>query len=94
MRKNKLKVKLALETMGKQKVFGTLDEIIEVCKSVKDVLPVIDLAHIHSRSDGSLKNPEDFQQIFKKLKPLKLKEYLIHITGVLYGEVMNFIIYQ
>jgi deoxyribonuclease-4 len=90
MRKDKLKVKLALETMGKQKVFGTLDEIIEVCRSVKDVLPVIDLAHIHARGNGSLKNPEDFQQVFEKLKPLKLKEYLIHITGVLYGEGNEF----
>ena len=90
MRKDKLRVKLALETMGKQKVFGTLDEIIEVCRSVKDVLPVIDLAHIHARGNGSLKNPEDFQQIFEKLKPLKLKEYLIHITGVLYGEGNEF----
>jgi deoxyribonuclease-4 len=84
IRKDKLKVKLALETMGKQKVFGTLDEIIEVCRSVKDVMPVIDMAHIHARGNGSLKNPEDFQQVFEKLKPLKLKEYLIHITGVLY----------
>jgi len=84
MRKEKFKVKLALETMGKQKVFGTLDEIIEVCKSVKDVIPVIDLAHIHARSDGGLKEPEAFKEIFEKLKPLKLKNYLIHVTGVLY----------
>jgi deoxyribonuclease-4 len=84
MRKEKYGVKLALETMGKQKVFGTLDEIIEVCKSGKDVLPVIDLAHIHARSDGGLKEPEAIIEIFEKLKPLRLKNYLIHITGVLY----------
>ena len=31
-KKEKIKVKLGIETMGKQKVFGSLDEVIEVCK--------------------------------------------------------------
>jgi deoxyribonuclease-4 len=83
-KKEKLKLKIGIETMGKQKVFGTLDEVIEVCKNVKDVLPVIDVAHIHARGNGSLKQRADFENIFEKLKPLKLKHYIIHITGVLY----------
>ncbi|MBN1280082.1 MAG: TIM barrel protein [Candidatus Thermoplasmatota archaeon] len=83
-KKEKIKTKLAMETMGKRKVFGSLDEIVEVCKSVKDVIPVIDLAHIHARENGSLKEREDFEAIFDKLKPLRLRHYLIHITGVLY----------
>ena len=84
LKKEKLKTKIGIETMGKQKVFGTLEEIIEVCKNVKDVIPVIDLAHIHARGNGSLKERKDFEEIFNKLKPLKLKHYLMHITGVLY----------
>jgi deoxyribonuclease-4 len=84
LRKEKVKAKIGIETMGKQKVFGSLDEIIEVCKSVKDIVPVIDLGHIHARENGSLKERNDFEEIFEKLKPLKLKKYLIHVTGVLY----------
>ncbi len=84
LKKEKLKTKIGMETMGKQKVFGTIDEIIEVCKNVKDVVPVIDFAHIHARGNGSLKERKDFEEIFEKLKPLKLKHYIIHITGVLY----------
>jgi len=84
IKKEKLKIKIGIETMGKQKVFGTLDEIIEVCKSVKGVIPVIDLAHIHARGNGCLKERKDFEEIFEKLKPLRLKHYLIHVTGVLY----------
>ncbi|MCK4415748.1 MAG: TIM barrel protein, partial [Thermoplasmatales archaeon] len=84
IKKEKLKVKIGMETMGKQKVFGTLDEIIEVCKNVKGVMPVIDLAHIHARGNGCLKERKDFEEIFEKLKPLKLKHYLLHVTGVLY----------
>jgi len=83
-KKEKLKTKLAMETMGKQKVFGSLDEIIEVCQHVKEIVPVLDLGHIHARGNGSIKEREDFEAIFDKLKPLRMRHYLIHITGVLY----------
>lgn len=83
-KKEKIKVKLGIETMGKQKVFGSLDEIIEICSNVKGVIPVIGLGHIHARTNGGLKKREDFEEIFQKLKPLRLKHYLIHVTGVLY----------
>ena len=84
LKKEKLKTKLAMETMGKQKVFGSLEEVIEVCKSVKELVPVIDLGHIHARGNGCLKEKADFEAVFDKLKPLRLRQYLIHITGVLY----------
>jgi deoxyribonuclease-4 len=83
-KKEKFKVRLAIETMGKQKVFGSLDEIIEVCSHVKEVIPVLDLGHIHARGNGCLKEQEDFEAIFDKLKPLRLRHFLLHITGVLY----------
>lgn len=84
IKKEKLDVDIGIETMGKQKVFGTIDEIIEVCKNVKGIFPAIDLAHIHARGNGCLKERKDYEELFEKLKPLKLKNYLIHITGVLY----------
>lgn len=84
LKKEKLTINVGLETMGKQKVFGHIDEIIEVCKKVKSAIPVIDVAHIHARGNGSLTSIEDFQEIFDKLSVLKLKHYLFHVTGVLY----------
>lgn len=84
MKKEKIKTKIGLETMGKQKVFGSLDEIVEICKTVKDTVPVIDLGHIHARGNGCLKKREDYEEVFNTLKPLKLDHYLIHLTGVLY----------
>lgn len=83
-KKEKIKVKLGIETMGKQKVFGSLDEIIEICNNVKGVTPVVGLGHIHARTNGGLKKREDFEEVFAKLKPLRLKHYLIHLTGVMY----------
>lgn len=85
-KKEKLKLRFAMETMGKQKVFGSLDEIIEVCKQVKEMVPVIDLAHIHARGNGCIKERKDFEEIFAKLKPLRLRQYIFHITGVLYKD--------
>ena len=83
-KKEKIKVKIGIETMGKRKVFGSLDEIIEICNSLKGVIPVIGLGHIHARTNGGLKKREDFEELFHKLKPLRLKHYLVHVTGVLY----------
>ena len=86
LKKEKIKINLGIETMGKQKVFGTLDEVIEVCMNVKGVIPVIDMAHIHARCNGCLKERKDFEGIFEKLKRLKLKHYIIHLSGVLYED--------
>jgi len=83
-KKEKLKIKLGIETMGKQKVFGSLDEIIDVCTNVKGTIPVVGLGHIHARTNGGLKKREDFEEVFAKLKPLRQKHYLIHLTGVMY----------
>ncbi|MCK5031007.1 MAG: TIM barrel protein, partial [Thermoplasmatales archaeon] len=83
-RKEKIKTKIGLETMGKQKVFGDLDEIIEVCSSAKGVVPIVDLGHVHARCNGCLKKQDDFKEIFEKLKTLKLEHYIMHVTGVLY----------
>ena len=84
LKKEKVNTKLGIETMGKQKVFGSLDEVIEICQNVKDTIPVVGMGHIHARTNGSLKKREDFEEVFEKLKPLKLKHYLIHLTGVMY----------
>jgi len=81
-----LNVRLGLETMGKQKVFGSLDEIIKVCEQVPGVLPVIDIGHIHARGNGCLKKKEDFEEVFDTLSVLDLDHYLIHVTGVLYED--------
>jgi len=86
LKKEKLKIKIGLETMGKQKVFGSLEEIIEICQNVKGIVPVVGLGHIHARMNGGLKKRDDFEEVFKKLKPLRLKHFLIHVTGTLYEE--------
>ncbi|MCD6512208.1 MAG: TIM barrel protein [Thermoplasmata archaeon] len=85
-KKSGIEVPIGIETMGKKEVFGSLDEIIEVCKRVRGVVPVLDIAHIHARCNGCLKSKEDFQRIFDSLRDLNLSHYLIHVTGVKYNQ--------
>ena len=73
-------VRLGLETMGKQSTFGTLEEIIRICKEVKGCVPVVDWAHLNCRYGGFLRKQEDYAKIFDKLRPLKLKHFHTHVT--------------
>ena len=75
---------IGIETMGKKDVFGSLDEVIEVCQKVAGVVPVLDFGHIHARGNGCLKEKEDFHEIFNKVEDLSVTHYLSHITGVAY----------
>lgn len=81
---NGVEILLGLETMGKKEVFGSIDEIVEVCRRVSGTVPVLDMGHIHSRCFGCLREKENFQEIFDKLECLDISHHLIHLTGVKY----------
>jgi deoxyribonuclease-4 len=86
-KKNKIKIKIGLETSGKQKVFGTLDEVLEICKRVSDTVPIINFAHIHARGSGALKKKEDFQEILDKVKKItKTSKFITNFSGVEHEE--------
>lgn len=76
--------RLGMEIMGKRNVFGSLEEVVDVCSRVKGITPVLDFAHIHARGNGILQNPEDFAAVFDRLANLKLDHWLIHFTGIHY----------
>lgn len=60
---------LGPETSGKQKAFGNVDEILELCSSLERTKPVIDFAHIHAYTNGGLKTGDDYRKIvFDKLE--------------------------
>ncbi|RLJ07405.1 MAG: endonuclease IV [Candidatus Aenigmatarchaeota archaeon] len=79
--KKGIEVLLGPETMGRQSQFGTLEEIIRLCKAVKGCRPTVDFAHIYARQGGKI----DFGQVFERLKVLKLKHYHCHFTCVEYS---------
>jgi deoxyribonuclease-4 len=74
-------VRLGLETTGKQNTFGTLEEILEVCREVKGCEPVVDWAHLYARSAGEVK----WSSIFPSLRGLR--HLHTHFTGVEFKKV-------
>lgn len=80
--KMKLRSKLGIEISGKQKVFGSLDEALRLCKRVKGTVPVINFAHHHSREYGILKKCDDFENVFDAVSKVYHGEYYTHFSGV------------
>jgi len=71
-------VLLGLETTGKVSQFGTLDELVELCKKTKGCVPAVDPAHIFARQAGNI----NYSEMFDKLKLLKLEHYHMHFSGI------------
>jgi len=77
----------APETTGKKSQFGSLDEIIEICKTFDNFAPTVDFAHIHARSVGSIKSKEDYEKIFDKLEnELGISSLHSHFTKIEYTD--------
>lgn len=82
--KKKWNVFLGLETTGKQSQWGTLDEIIELCKKIKNCIPVIDFAHIYARNGGEI----NYAEIFEKVSELKLDFLHSHFSGIKFKKTL------
>lgn len=65
----KLKPKLGIEITGQQDVFGSLDQVLDICDNIKGLVPVINWSHYHARTNGSLLEPEDFQYVIDQVQP-------------------------
>jgi deoxyribonuclease-4 len=78
--KNDWNIEFGLETMGKQASFGTLEEIIELCKKLKHLVPYLDPAHIYARQGGQI----DYKDMLDKTEVLKLDKIHSHFSGIKY----------
>ena len=73
----------APETTGKKSQLGSLEEIIEICKTHDKFEPTVDFAHIHARAGGILKDKEDFGKIFTLLEDeLDINKLHCHYTHI------------
>lgn len=89
-KENGLNVIFAAETTGKNSQYGTIDEVIELCKKFKLIQPCIDFAHIHARGNGCIKTKKDYEKIINKIKDELGKSFLdnlhVHFSGIEYNE--------
>ncbi len=80
--KNEIKPLLGFETSGRQEVFGSVEELMDLCDKVDGIVPVINFAHVHARQNGTLREPQDFRELFDKVKSQVKGHYYTHFSGV------------
>ncbi len=85
IKKERYRVMVGVETMGKTAVWGSLDEVIALTELV-DVFPVIDFGHLYARSDGRLNSERDFEDIMEKYDSLRMPFLHAHFACVRYNE--------
>jgi deoxyribonuclease-4 len=82
-------VNLALESMGKQTQFGTLDEVLRISKDF-GLYPCIDPAHLHARANGKMNTKDEWNDMidqYEKILGKKSLNYVhFHYSGIAYGE--------
>jgi len=77
------------ETTGKETQFGNLKELIQLSQEVEQVLPCIDFAHLHARTNGKYNTTEEFREVLTMVETglgrKGLDNMHIHMSGIEYG---------
>jgi deoxyribonuclease-4 len=89
LRSERLGITLRVETMGKRAQFGSLDEVLSLCRDVEGLQPCLDFSHLYAR-EGKVNSYPEFERVLtkvaRKLGPRALKDAHIHIAGIHYGD--------
>jgi deoxyribonuclease-4 len=89
LRSERLKIALRIETMGKLAQFGSLDEVLAMCRDVDGLKPCLDFSHLYAR-EGKINSYLDFERVLskvaRKLGPRALRDVHIHIAGIHFGD--------
>ncbi len=89
LKKDRIPVTLRPETMGKRSQFGSLEEILFLCREVDGMLPCLDFSHLYAR-EGKINSYREFSRILtklgKKLGDEALKDLHIHISGTAFND--------
>ncbi len=89
LKKERIPVILRPEVMGKRSQFGSLEEILFLCREVDGTLPCLDFSHLYAR-EGKINSYKEFYRVLnkvgKKLGDSALKDIHIHISGVAYSD--------
>jgi deoxyribonuclease IV len=87
--KERKRVLIRPEIMGKSSQFGTLNEILRLCVEIEGIAPCIDFAHLHSRT-GKINTYNEFSQVLnqvgEKLGQEGIENLHIHVSGINYGD--------
>ena len=62
--------KLGIEVTGQTDVFGSADQIFDICDEVPGVVPILNFAHYQARTGCSLETPADFAEVIGEFAEL------------------------
>jgi deoxyribonuclease IV len=89
LRSERLGIALRVETMGKRSQFGSLDEVLSLCRDVEGLQPCLDFSHLYAR-EGKVNSYPEFARVLtkvaRKLGPRSLRDVHIHIAGIHFGD--------
>ncbi|MBP7706113.1 MAG: TIM barrel protein [Candidatus Aminicenantes bacterium] len=89
VRAERLSIALRVETMGKRSQFGSLDEVLGLCREVDGLKPCLDFSHLFAR-EGKINGYDEFHRVWakvaRKLGPRALRDVHVHIAGIQYGD--------
>jgi deoxyribonuclease-4 len=60
--------RLGIEITGQEDVFGSLEQVLDVCDQFEGVIPVVNFSHHHSRTNGSLLEVDDFLDVLEQVE--------------------------
>ena len=74
---------IGVETSGRQELWGSLEEVLEVVNHVPGTVPVLNMGHIHARGNGRLRTSEDYGEMFDEVREtIGTKTFYCHFSGV------------
>ena len=89
LRQDGNKIWLRPETTGKPSAFGSWEELLDFSSGFEQVMPCIDFAHLHARSNGKFNSVAEWnnvlEQVEKKLGKNGLQNMHIHLSGIEYS---------
>lgn len=78
------------EVLGKHNQLGNLEEVIVLCNLDERLIPCLDFAHLHSLTQGGMKEKEDFINVFKFVEKYlgneRMRKVHIHFSRVEFGK--------
>lgn len=90
LKNENIKIWVRPETTGRVSQIGSFDECLKISQEFDNILPCIDFAHLHARSNGKNNTYQEFKEILEKYEKELGKKALdnmhIHMSGINYGE--------
>lgn len=84
-----IKTKIGVETTGRLRELGSLEDVIEISKRTSGTEPILNWAHIHARGVGVLRGESDFRNIMDKTRREMGQQWLgnayFFFSGATYG---------